>query len=96
MDDKQLDKFLEKIGKECFVTFYELFCDITLRNIDVALLIQEERGYTDKACASRTSKARTIIKAGRARDALDICSKSERLPCHIREKATRLVDGAPL
>ncbi len=76
MDDQQLDRNLRSIGKECFVAFFEQFCDSSLSNADIAAQIREERGYTDKACLSRTSHARSIIKAGRAIDALDMVCQS--------------------
>ena len=90
MNDQRLDRNLRSIGKECFVTFFEEFCDPTRSNESVAARIKEERGYTDKACQSRTSHARSIINAGRAKDGLICCSKSIRLPQLVRDTATVL------
>ena len=92
MNYQQLDRNLRSIGKECFVTFFKEFCDCSLSNEDVAAQIKEERGYTDKACRSRTSHARSIIKAGRAPDALDAVrlSTSPQVTTHTRERAAEL------
>lgn len=79
MNDQQLDRNLRSIGKECFVSFFQQFCDSSLSNADVAEQIRKDRGYTDKACLSRTSHARSIIKAGRAIDALDMICQSTNL-----------------
>ena len=92
MNDQQLDRNLRSIGKECFATFFNEFCDRSLSNEDVAAKIKDERGYTDKACWSRTSHARSIIKAGRASDALDMVrhSTSPRVTPHTKERAAEL------
>ncbi len=92
MNDQQLDRNLRSIGKECFVRFFEEFSDPTLSNDDVAALVKEERGYTDKACRSRTSHARSIIRAGRAADALDMVrlSQSPKVTAHTKEQAASL------
>ena len=71
-DRRQLGRNLRSIGKECFVSFFHQFYDRSLSNEDVAVRLQKERGYTYKAYQSRTSHARSIIKAGRAVDALEM------------------------
>ena len=92
MNDQQLDRNLRSIGKECFVTFFEQFCDWSLSNADVAAQIKKRRGYTDKACLSRTSHSRSIIKAGRSIDALEIVrqSTSTQVTAHTKDKAAAL------
>lgn len=92
MSDQQLHRNLQSIGKECFVTFFEEFWDLTLSNEDVAEKIGKRRGYTEKSCRSRTSHARSIIKAGRAKDALNVIflSTSPRLSNHIKKRAAAL------
>ena len=90
MDDYQLDRNLRSVGKECFVAYFEKFCDESLDNQAVAALIQKERGYTWKACMSRTSHAKSIIRTGRAKDALEIIKDSEKVEAAAREKAARL------
>ena len=84
MNDCQLERNLISVGKECFVTYFELFDNSQLSNQEVSKQIQTDRGYTWKSCLSRTSHARSIIRAGRARDALEkiIDSNRVRPPAH--------------
>ena len=97
MNDQQLDRHLQSIGKECFVTFFGELCDLELLNETVARYIAEDWGRDYYAALTRrVYPARKIIAAGRARDALVICSKSRGLPRHIRDKAAVLVEGMPL
>ena len=96
MNDQKLDRYLQSVGKECFVTYYELFSNPSLRNVDIANQIQQERGhYKWKSCQSRPSKARSIIDAGRARDALLLIhqSESKRISDRTREKALRIANS---
>ena len=93
MNDQQLDRNLRSIGIAIFVAYFAEFCDRSRSNEDVAAQIEEERGYTDKSCRSRTSHARSIIRAGRATDALAMVSRSTspRVPEHIKTRASGLV-----
>ena len=93
MNDQQLDRNLKSIGKECFVTFFKYFADSSLSNQYIAKRLKTERGYTDHACQSRTGHARSIIKAGRAKDALINISQSKNVPMQIREKARAFAAG---
>lgn len=73
MNDQQLQRSLNSIGKRCFVKYFEEFRSSN----DVAALLEREEGYTFKACRSRTSHAKSIIKARREQDALDIIIRSK-------------------
>ena len=94
MTDEQLDRNLRSVGKECFVTYYEAFSDRQLENIDIAERIQRERHYTWKACNSRTSHARGIINAGRAKDALILVANSKHwiITSEIKSRALTLAE----
>ena len=93
MDDYQLDRNLRSIGKECFIAYFNQFSNPQLTNQEIAELMKKERGYTSKACQSRTSHARSIIRAGRAKDAMEIIRDSERVrDQRIRDRAARLAD----
>ena len=94
MDDKKVERNLRSVGKECFVTYFELFKG-PLSNQAVAERLREECGYTWNACQSRTSTSRSIIRAGRAKDALGNVRDSERVPQRIRDKAARLAARQP-
>jgi hypothetical protein len=91
MDDKRLDRNLRSIGMDCFVSYYNLFADEMLSNAEIADIIFKERGYTFKACNSRTSHSRAIIRAGRAKDALEMVTSSSRVSSNITEKAQELL-----
>ena len=93
MNDEQLGRNLVSIGKECFVTYFEQFNDAQLTNRDIAEQIQEDRGYSWKSCLSRTSHARSIIRAGRTKDALEDVRDSERVDQTARDKAARLANS---
>ena len=91
MDDNQLERNLISVGKECFVTYFEQFDNCELSNQDIARRIQEDRGYTWKSCQSRTGHARSIIRAGRKRDALEKIRDSERVrDQRIRDRAASI------
>lgn len=93
MDDQQLEQALQKVGKECFVTYLEKFADFSIVNKDVAAQIKAEKNYTDKACQYRTNDARRIIRAGQAVDALINISQSN-VPSHVMEKARKIAERA--
>ena len=95
MNDSQLKRNLISVGKECFVTYFEQFSNSQLSNQDISIQIQEDRGYTWKSCQSRTSHARSIVREGRARDALEDIRDSERLDQRIRDKAAVLAASLP-
>ena len=96
MVDEQLKELLGKVGMNCFVTYFEVFSDQHLRNIDVAERIQREPPrYTLNSCNTRTSKARSIINAGRAKDALTLVANSKHwsITSGIRARALTLAEG---
>ena len=92
MNDQKLDRYLQSVGKECFVTYYELFANESLHNVDIAKQLQQERGYEWQSCQSRPSKARKIIDAGRAKDALLLIHQSK-VPRDIRDQALRIANS---
>ena len=93
MNDHQLDRNLQSVGREIFVAYFSEFCDRSRSSEDVAIQIEKERGYTEKSCRSHTSHARSIIRAGRATDVLTMVSRSTspRVPDHIKIQASELV-----
>ena len=99
MNDQQLERNLQSIGKICFVTYFKEFSDFYRSREEVAAQIaNESRGPTgkrlsyDAALTRRVYPARNIIKAGRASDALLLVSKSKspQVPNHIKEKAAEM------
>ena len=90
MNDEQLKRRLQTIGKECFVSYFRKFNDPTLSNDEVSTLLVEERKYMPKASLTRSSCARSIINAGRAKDAFAIIADSKKIEPAIREIASRM------
>lgn len=89
MNDQQLIRTLNSVGKACFVRYYE-------RADDPALVqrIEETEPYTHKSCQSRSSHLRSIIKHGRGKDALAIIANSRNVDATTRTKAAALLAQA--
>ena len=89
MNDQQLDRTLRSVGKECFVTYFCEFYNRSLSNEDITEILVRDTDYTDKSCRTRTRHARRIIRAERARDALNNISVSS-VPPEICRRAREL------
>ena len=90
MNEQQLVRTLNSVGMRCFITWFRQFCDPSLSNEDVAAQIEEAEGYSPKTCRTRTSGARSIIRAGRGRDALEKITRSN-ADAWTRQEAARLL-----
>ncbi|WP_219588240.1 hypothetical protein, partial [Vibrio parahaemolyticus] len=90
MDDKQLDRSLRSIGKECFVKYYELFQDPNWSKEDLIEHLIALEGYQESGCITRISQSRRIFNDHREYDALDMVISSNRVPIDIIEKARKL------
>ena len=78
MNDEQLVRSLQSIGKACFVTYFCQFADQMLSDHRVIELLVRREGYTEESSRTRVSNARRIMKSGRAGDALRNVIQSER------------------
>ena len=90
MNDHQLDRNLQSVGREIFIAYFSEFCDRSRSSEDVAIQIEEER------CQGRRQNipvGRSIIRAGRATDALAMVSRSTspRVPDHVKIRASELI-----
>ena len=91
VDEAKLERYLELIGKETFVRFFEQLSDFSLSKQDVAQHIANELGCTYSAALTwRVSPARTIIRAGNSKAALLRISQSARLPDYVTKAAAAL------
>lgn len=90
MNEQQLVRTLNSVGMRCFITYFRQFCDSSLSNEDVAAQIKEAEHYTRTTCRNRTSGARSIIRAGRGRDALTIIANSK-ADAWTRQEASRFL-----
>ena len=94
MNDKQLDRTLQSIGKACFVNHFTELSDLSLPNEAVARILVEREPEWDEASALhfRVRGARRIIKAGRAQDALRLIAASPKMR-ELKSRALALLDA---
>ena len=92
MDDDKLDRNLQSVGKCCFVNYFDDFAGGLSSDAVVDLLMKNE-SYAEKATRARVSTARSIIKAGRAKDALRVISGASRVPESVRVRAMKIAEG---
>ena len=96
MDEAKVETYLGMVGKQTFVTYYELLADFDFRDDELADLIASDLGCTfDDAMSWRVKPARKLIQAGRAKVALLIASRSPRLPGEVTRMASKLALGTP-
>lgn len=73
VDERELVKLLNGVGKRVFVQYYDYF-----RNDDDPLAFLADEDFSDNSKRSRTSKARAIFKNGWEKYALETIMKSNR------------------
>jgi probable addiction module antidote protein len=96
MDEAKVNRDLAIIGKQAFVSYFELLADFNLPDNEIAEVIASDLGCTyDNAMSWRVKPARTLIRAGQAKTALLIISQSKRLPPNITQKALDLATALP-
>ena len=94
MDEARVNRDLAIIGKQAFATYFELLADFDLPDSEVADVIASELGCThENAVSWRVKPARTLIRAGQGKAALQIISRSNRLPGHVIQMASELAKG---
>jgi hypothetical protein len=89
MKTERLVRYLNSVGKECFVKYFELFSNDTVPNHEIAERIFAENDYTEKSCNSRTGHARMIIREDGTEEALRIISESKRLDSTVTNMAEK-------
>ena len=89
MQRERLVRYLNSVGKKCFVKYFELFNDENIPNHEIAGKILDENEYTGKSCNSRTGHARMIIREGGAEEALRIIAESRRLEAGVIKQAIK-------
>lgn len=90
MNDQQLERNLRIVGRACFVNYYDAFTNPMLTTAQIADMLTEQEGYTINAGLTRAERARRIINAGRAADALVNISKSTKIAPEISQQAAEL------
>ena len=90
MNDQQLIRMLNSVGKACFVRYYEHTADSSLRQ-----RILDADGYSPVACQVSASGIRSIvILHGRGKDALEIIAKARNVDAETRKRAGGLLARA--
>ena len=92
MDDQLMDRYLRSVGKQCFVTYFYQFRNLSQSTTDIAGLIFRENAYTIDSCRTRASKARRIIEAGLAKDALINIANSKKVAQQLRDAASLIAE----
>ena len=70
MNDNELERTLQSIGKACFLNYFTEFSDLSLSDEAVTRILTEREGWKKLSTLHRRVRgARRIIKAGRAQDA---------------------------
>lgn len=95
MNDKQLERSLQSIGKGCFTLYFSEFSDEGLKSEDLIEYLMKQEGYEESGCRTRVSQARRIIRSGRAADALVEVVRSTRLSDDVIDRARKLLVGSP-
>ena len=94
MNEVQLYRALNSVGKACFVKYFHYSSDESLSIHELVDLLMQEENYAEKATYMRVAHSRRIIKAGRAKDALHLVVRS-RVPENIKTKARKLLGDLP-
>jgi len=85
-----IEQLLNGIGIKIFVEYFQYFNNDDLDTSDIIEILPNS--YTEKSRRSRISKARTIIKNHRLKEALNYILNSMRVDEEIKEKARIILD----
>jgi len=94
MNDDELVRKLQSVGKACFVKYYSLFSSDRVDRADIVETLKSENTYTENSCISRAGHARAIVLAGRSCDALNmvVASNSPRVSQETRDSAQLILN----
>lgn len=93
MNDEQLKQSLKSMGMKCFVDYFDRFNDKAYSSVALVDLLMREKGYAKSASRTRVHRARRIIAAGRAVDALQVVAHSTRISGQTAQEASRLASS---
>lgn len=92
MNNSQVIRAIQSIGKGCFVKYFEKFHDDLQKNEDLVELLMRNEKYTETASRTRVTNSRNLIKSGHAREVLSDITQSKRLDSSIKFKAKQLLE----
>lgn len=94
MDDEQLGRTLQSVGKSCFANYFTEFSDLSLPDRALSRMLAEREGWSEVSTLHRRVRgARRIIRAGRANDALLLIADSPGVPSRVRLRALSCLGG---
>ena len=95
MSEVRINRSLAIVGKSAFVSHFESLANFELTDQEVAGIIAEDLGCSNEGALTwRVRPARTLIRANMGKAALEIISRSRRLPEDITRKASELAGRA--
>ena len=94
MNEQELTRKLNSVGKSAFVVFFDLFKEFSngriSRDACIDLLVNKKVSNSAGA-AIRTGNAQQIFRAGMEQEALEIVANSDRLDVAITSMARKLL-----
>lgn len=93
MNDSQLKRCIQSVGKSCFVLYFEQFANPHISNEDLIDRLVRDEQYMESGARTRVFQSRRIIRAGRAIDVLRSIASSERVPQVVRERARDMTNA---
>ena len=93
MNYHQQQRNLQSVGMACFVNYFDEFTNPSRPNWAVAEILRQRESYTPSSCSGRVSTARSIIKAGRAHDALLLIAAASKMDYRTAQQAKTLADN---
>ena len=91
MNDEQLQRSLQSIGKACFVKYLDTFSNSQISNEDLIDYLIAQESYKESGARTRVTQARRIIREGRTADALHMVMSSLRIDDQTRDLARTMI-----
>lgn len=91
MNDEQLKRSLNSIGKGCFAKYFEAFNNLSISSDDLIDGLMKIENYKESGARTRVTQSRRIIKENRALDALQIVEASNNVKDWVNSKAHFLI-----
>lgn len=93
MNEKQLERSIQSIGKGCFIKYFDYFENMSISNDELIDLLMKNENYKESGAKTRTYQSRRIINSGYAKEALKNISESQRLDEQIREQSIEILES---
>lgn len=91
MNEKQLKRSLNSIGKGCFAKYFEAFIDSSITDDDLVDGLMKIENYEESGARTRVIQSRRIVREEKALDALHIIRVSKNVKTWVVSKAEFLI-----